>query len=84
MIYGFPSGVWAALDSTYFTGGRSTVDGIESDDLKKNTRVGLTLAFPINRHNSLKLYFSSGVSTRTGTDFDTGGVAWQYRWGGGL
>jgi len=27
---------------------------------------------------------SSGVSTRTGSDFDTVGVVGQYRWGAGL
>jgi hypothetical protein len=57
---------------------------VEGDDLQNNSRVGLTVALPVNRHNSLKLYASTGVSTRTGSDFDTVGVAWQYRWGGGL
>ena len=28
--------------------------------------------------------WSAGASTRTGTDFDTVGIAWQYRWGAGL
>ena len=46
--------------------------------------LGLTVALPINRRQSLKLYYSSGVVTRTGTDFDTIGGAWQYRWGAGL
>jgi hypothetical protein len=26
------------------------------------------------------LHASTGVSTRTGTDFDTFAIAWQYRW----
>ena len=84
VIYGFKNGVWVALDSTYYKGGRTTVDGVQGDDLRDNTRVGLTLAFPVNRRNSIKLYGSSGVSTRTGTDFDVAGIGWQYRWGGGL
>jgi hypothetical protein len=46
--------------------------------------VGLTVALPVHRHHSLKLYASTGVATRTGSDFDAVGVAWQYRWGGGL
>jgi hypothetical protein len=32
----------------------------------------------------MKVYANSGVSTRTGADFDAFGIAWQYRWGGGL
>jgi len=38
----------------------------------------------VNRHNSIKLYASTNVVTRFGGDFDTVGMAWQYRWGGGL
>jgi hypothetical protein len=84
VIYSLRSGIWLAVDGTYYTGGRTTVDGVEGNDLQKNWRVGLTVALPINRYNSLKLYATTGVFTRTGSDFDTVGVAWQYRWGGGL
>lgn len=84
LIYGFRNGVWAALNGTYFTGGRTTVDGVEGNDLQKNSRASVTVALPVDRNHSVKLYASTGVSTRTGTDFDIVGIAWQYRWGGGL
>jgi hypothetical protein len=42
------------------------------------------LAVPVNRLNSIKFYVSKGVSARTGNNYDLLGVAWQYRWGGGL
>ncbi len=84
LIYGFHNGIWVAFNGTYFTGGRTTVDGAEGDDLQKNSRAGVTVALPVDRHNSVKLYASTGLSTRTGTDFDTVGILWQYRWGGGL
>ena len=84
LIYSFQSGVWGSLDGTYFTGGRTTLDGELNDDLQQNWRVGATLAFPVNVRNSIKLYGSSGVSARTGNNFDLLGIAWQYRWGGGL
>ena len=84
LIYSFRSGVWGALDGTYFTGGRTTLDDTLNNDLQQNWRVGATLAFPVNVRNSVKLYGSSGVSARTGNDFDLLGIAWQYRWGGGL
>ena len=83
-IYNFRSGIWIAVDGTYYTGGRSTIGGVENDDFQSNTRVGLTVAFPVDRNNSVKVYASSGVSARTGSDFDSAGLAWQYRWGGGL
>ena len=80
----FSSGAWLALFATYYTGGRTTVDGVRGRDLKENSRVGVTYTIPVNRSNSLKLYANTGVSTRTGSDFDSVGLAWQYRWGGGL
>ena len=84
LIYNFPSGIWAALNATYYTGGRTSVDGEEGDDLQRNWRLGTTLTFPVDRHHSVKLYASTGVQTRTGGNFDLLGIAWQYRWGGGL
>ncbi|HMA07571.1 MAG TPA: transporter, partial [Ramlibacter sp.] len=84
VIYSFRSGIWTSLDATWFTGGRTTIDGIQKDDQQGNWRVGATLAFPLDARNAIKLYASSGVSARTGNNFDLLGVAWQYRWGGGL
>lgn len=83
-IYGFPSGIWASLDGTYFMGGRTTLNGVHGQDLQQNWRVGATLALPVDRFHSVKLYASKGVSARTGNNFDLLGIAWQTRWGGGL
>ena len=83
-IYNFPSGLWGSFDVLYFTGGRTTVNGVLDYNLQQNWRVGGTLAIPIDRWNSIKLNASSGVSARTGNNFDLAGIAWQYRWGGGL
>jgi hypothetical protein len=82
--YNFNRGIWAAIDGTYYWGGSATLDGVKGNDLQKNTRIGCTLALPLSLHHSLKLYCSTGVSTRTGSDFDLIGVLWQYRWGGGI
>jgi hypothetical protein len=79
----FGRGIWAAVDATWYAGGRTRVEGVEKDDRKNNSRVGLTLALPINARHSLKLYAATGVQQRTGTDFDTAGLVWQYRWGAG-
>jgi hypothetical protein len=83
-IYNFGPGIWGSVDATYFTGGRTTIDGILNNDLQQNWRLGATLALPFDARNSIKFYASSGVSARTGNSFDLLGVAWQYRWGGGL
>ena len=83
-IYNFRSGVWLSLDVTFFSGGRSAIDGVASNDLQQNSRAGVTLALPLDTRNSIKLYASRGVSARTGNNFDLVGTAWQYRWGAGL
>jgi hypothetical protein len=83
-IFDLRPGVWLSLGGTYYTGGRTTIDGVERNDLQQNWRWGATLSLAINRRNALKLYASTGVQTRTGSEFDTVGVAWQYRFGGGL
>ncbi len=84
VTYSFPHHIWAAVSATYYTGGRTTIEGVTNNDLQQNWRTGFTLALPVNRHNSIKLFGSSGVSARTGSNYDALGIAWQYRWGGGL
>jgi len=84
LIYSFRRGIWGALDATWYTGGETTIDGARRDDRQENTRLGATVAFPVNRYNSIKIHATTGLETRTGGDFDTIGVAWQVRWGGGL
>jgi hypothetical protein len=83
LIYSFKPGIWLGLDGLYYTGARATIDGRKGESVE-NVRVGLTLALPINRHNSVKLYGSTSIYTKTGTDFDALGIAWQFRWGAGL
>ena len=84
VTYTFPRQIWMAVSATYFTGGRTTVAGVTGDDLQQNWRTGFTLALPLDRKHSIKIYGSSGISTRTGTNYDVLGIAWQYRWGGGI
>ena len=84
VIYNFDSGVWLSLDGTWFAGGRTTVNGVRGDNEQMNTRAGLTLAIPVNRQNSIKFNASTGISTRTGSEFSAVGIAWQYRWGEGF
>lgn len=83
VLYTFPTGMWLALDGLYFAGGRTALNGVKSDNEQANTRAGFTLALPIDRRNSLKLSASTGITTRTGSEFSAVGLAWQYRWGEG-
>lgn len=83
-IYNVNPKLWLALDGTYYTGGRTSLNGVLDNDLQSNSRWGGTAAYSVSRQDSIKFYFSSGLSARTGTEFRIYGIAWQYRWGAGL
>jgi hypothetical protein len=79
-----PGGLWVSVDATYYEGGQSSVDDVQKDDGLSNYRLGATLALPVNRRNSIKLYASAGTNSRRGSEYDLVGIGWQYRWGDGL
>jgi len=71
---------WAAVDATWYGGGKAAVDNGPETSGVGNTRLGATLAWPIGRRQSLKVAYSAGATTRAGTDFKTVAVAWQVVW----
>ena len=75
----FARGAWISLNSNYYLGGESSRDGRNLGDELDNSRLGVTVSFPIAAGHSLRLNASKGVVTRLGTDFDTIGITYQYR-----
>jgi hypothetical protein len=69
--------MWAAIDLTYYTGGQSSIDGVEMDDRQSNSRIGATMVFPVGKRHSVKLAFSKGAIIRSGADFTSGSIGWQ-------
>jgi hypothetical protein len=80
VAYTFRRNLWLAADATYYWGGRTTVDGERSPELQKASRVGMTLSVPLTAQYSVKLAWSSGVTTRIGADFTTYGLTVQRVW----
>ena len=68
---------WLAVNATWFAGGETRVDGVVNRDLQRNTRIGATLSIPIAGQQSIKLAYSTGTTTRRGSDFDTFNATWQ-------
>ena len=60
------------------------ISRVQRDDRLQNSAVRLTAGWQLNARDSVKVFVGTGISTRTGTDFDTVSLAWQRRWGGGL
>lgn len=81
-VYFFRPGLWAAFSVGRSDGGATIVNGEQKDNPQKNNRIGAVLSFPLAAQHSLKLAFTSGITTRYGADFDTFAVVYQYRWGG--
>jgi hypothetical protein len=78
--YTFRRQFWTAFDATWYSGGTSTVNGIQKADLQRNSRIGGTVSVPVGRRQSIKFSGSTGATTRIGADFHTFGAAWQLTW----
>jgi hypothetical protein len=74
------NGIWASLDLNFYQGGQSTVAGVERDDIQRNSRVGLTLAYPIRKRHMIRAGYSAGVVTEVGSDFSIFSLAYIYAW----
>jgi Putative MetA-pathway of phenol degradation len=71
---------WAALDATFYTGGQSTVNGVQNNDRVSNSRVGATIVFPVGQRNAFKIAASTGAVVRSGANFDVLSIGWQRAW----
>jgi hypothetical protein len=81
LVYTFRPRLWAAFDANFYAGGRTSVDGRLNQDLQRNSRVGLTVAVPLDPRQSLKFSYSRGAYTTIGADFHALAVGYQYLWG---
>ena len=78
--YEFKPGIWAAVSFGKSNLGETVVNGVEKDDVQKNTRTGLAFAWRLHKNHSLKIAATTGVTTRYGSDYTTVLIAYQYLW----
>jgi hypothetical protein len=78
--YTFKPRLWLAVNTTWYSGGAATVDNGDPIGSVNNSRGGITLSIPAGRQQAFKISYSDGVAVRTGTDFRTFAVAWQWLW----
>jgi len=84
LTYTLAPSCWLGVDAGYFVGGHTTVNDLTNNDRQEGPRFGATLALPVTRNHSVKIYAQTGFNADREHDFDTVGIAWQYRWGGGF
>ena len=70
--------LWLAANATWYAGGRSQVnDGAPSDSVN-NSRLGVTASVPLSQRQSIKFSYGDGIIVRSGTNFRTLAVGWQW------
>jgi hypothetical protein len=79
--YDFSPRLWVSLDANYWWGGATSLNGVENPATdQKNSRVGMTAAFPLTRSQSIKVSVSDGAYIRYGGNYKAISAAWQYGW----
>lgn len=74
---------WASLDGNFWSGGRTSLNGVENPNtLQRSSRLGATASFPLTPHQSLKVSYSGGAYVLYGGNFKNISAGWQYSWQG--
>lgn len=80
VIYTIRRRMWTAIDASYYTGGKTVVNGNINADKQANSRIGATFALPLDQRQSIKVVVAKGLTTRFGGDMKIVAIAWQYAW----
>jgi hypothetical protein len=81
LSYDFKPRLWASLDGNLWFGGTTSLNGIpNSVSRQTSSRIGGTFSFPLKKHQSMKVSYSSGTYVRFGGNYQSVSVAWQYAW----
>lgn len=80
VIWTFRRSLWLAASYGRATGGQTRVEGVVTNALQRNDRLGATLVVPVHQSFAVRVVYTSGLSTRSGADFDSIAFGGQYTW----
>ncbi|HVO99776.1 MAG TPA: transporter [Bryobacteraceae bacterium] len=80
LVRNLPHRSWVAGDMTYFTGGRSQVDGRNNADYIASVRLGATLAVTLTPRQVIKISYFDGAIARIGADIRSIGISYNIIW----
>ena len=81
LSYDIKPRMWISIDSNYWYGGKTSLNGVQSvTTLQRNSRLGATAAIPVTKHQSFKFSYSGGTYVSFGGNFQNVQAAWQYSW----
>jgi len=69
----FTEHFWGAIDASWYSGGRATVNGVAGDKLN-NVGVGLTLGYTINDNLNLTVGYKSTINDSAPSDLRMDGI----------
>ncbi len=81
LSYSFKDRSWLSLDGNFWTGGVTSLNGIQNLKSKQTgSRIGCTGSLPLSKHQSVKISYSDGTYIRFGGNYQSLSVGWQYSW----
>lgn len=84
LAYHWTPRLWTSVDGNFWFGGDTTINALPKNNRQSNSRLGVTAALPLTRHQTLKFSYSAGAYVTIGGDFRTLSASWQYSWIGKL
>lgn len=80
VTYTFRPGLWAGADATFYSGGRTTLDGVDKDDRQNASRVGVVGSWAFAPRMAFKAQYTRTTTIRIGGKFDLLSFAYTYQW----
>jgi hypothetical protein len=73
-------GFWASLDANFYVGGQTSIGEDTQANLQRNSRLGVTMVFPLRAGHALRGSFSTGAVTESGGDYEMFNISYLYVW----
>jgi hypothetical protein len=81
LSYDVTQRLWFSVDGNFWFGGVTSLSGVANPATRQtSSRVGITAAVPLSKHQSVKASYNNGDYIRFGGNYQNVSVAWQYSW----
>lgn len=76
--YYFKNNMWIGLNTNWFFGGETVIEGVSDESQIDNWRIGATFSTPIAKGRSIKFQYHVGAYTNNGLNYYALTAAYQY------
>ncbi len=79
LSYDFKPRLRVVQDANFWHGGETSLCGTANPvTVQKDSRIGVTAAIPITKHQTLKISYNNGAYINYGGNYQNISVGWQY------